>query len=113
MHAGRHRKDRWPWADAAIGTIGPTMGFNDVADHPGPDKFAQPVIALFAMPLVAHLRRRFGFFLHCPLFNAPRNVIVPLPFIINRFSLGERRHRIPGYGWMCVAHHTICTALYP
>src|SRR6266853_6291394 len=58
---GQHGR---PGTRAAVGTVGPTVGLGDVAYHTGPDKFAEPPIAIFTVTLITHLRRGFGILGH-------------------------------------------------
>src|SRR5438034_7431315 len=64
----RDRNRRWTRTHSSVGAVGPTMSFSDISHDAVPHKFAQPAIAVFAMALVAHLRRGFGLTRHFPDF---------------------------------------------
>src|SRR5258708_34189272 len=60
MQCRRRGNRRGPRTDPAVGPISPTMGFGDFPNGFAPNKFAKPVVALFAMTLVPHLCRRLA-----------------------------------------------------
>src|SRR5262249_10589499 len=52
---------RRAWTFASIRPVSPAMRLGHLADHAGPNVFAQLAITFLAMALVAHLRRDPGF----------------------------------------------------
>ena len=59
MQIGGDRQLRRARTFTAVGAVGPTVGFRDLANRAGPDVFAQLAIAFLAVALISHLRGNF------------------------------------------------------
>ena len=66
VQAGRNGKFGRARPLATVGAIGPAVRLGDFANDTRPNVFAELVIAIFAMALIAHLRRDFGLRRHRP-----------------------------------------------
>ena len=69
------------------------MGLGDVADHAGPDEFAQAPVAVLAMALVAHLSGGLGLAGHGAQFAGFGDVVAERLFAIHAFTQLHCHHR--------------------
>src|SRR5438876_7704980 len=56
----RDRNRRGTRTHSSFSAVCPAMRFGYISHNAAPHKFAKPAVAVFAMPLVAHLRRDLG-----------------------------------------------------